>query len=361
MPTEPLLPFDELLAPIPGDDPAGEGVSFAVRAELEEARKEIDPSDFDADDPLRPSEAKKADWKGIVTLTTRTLKESSKDLLLAARLTEALTKLHGYAGFNDGIELMRRMIEECWDRLHPTIEDGDLEVRAGPFNWLGDDGRGARFPYTLRCVPLFNNGAAAYNLRDWKNIQEGKKAGISRDDFERAINAATREQCQALVDDLTRAIDEMTKLLASLEGRLGSAAPGMMDVRAALSEALVLAKQALARKPPAAEAQAPTSEAEAGSAASAATGAAPARAMATRADIYARLSAAADLLAQMEPHSPVPYLIRRAVELGRMPFPEMMKALMREEFKNALAEMNRELGIKEGEAQAQAQQQQPGW
>jgi len=56
------------------------------------------------------------------------------------------------------------------------------------------------------------------------------------------------------------------------------------------------------------------------------------------------------LLERMEPHSPVPYLIRRAVALGALPFPEMMKALMREEFQQALNEMNRELGIKPPES-----------
>ena len=119
----------------------------------------------------------------------------------------------------------------------------------------------------------------------------------------------------------------------------------MMDVRAALSDALVLAKQALSRKAPAVAAEEASAVNDAGSPV-----AAPARAATTRADIYARLGEAADQLERMEPHSPVPYLIRRAVELGRLPFPEMMKALVREEFKNALAEMNRELGIKEGEA-----------
>jgi type VI secretion system protein ImpA len=341
MATEPLLAFDELLAPIPGDDPAGEAVGFAVRAEMEEARKEIDPADFDADDPLRPTEAKKADWKGIARAATKTLTETSKDLLVAARLTEALTKLHGYAGLADGLQLMRRLLAECWDRLHPKIDDGDLEVRAGPFNWLGDDGRGARFPYTLRTVPLFQGEAGWYTLRDWKNIQEGK-AGASRDEFERAMNSATREQCQALVDDLNRSVEEMTKLLGVLNEKLGPAAPGMADVRAALAEALVPAKQALSRKGPAEEAPAAADQPATNGAA-----AAPARAATTRQDIYARLSEAATLLERMEPHSPVPYLIRRAVALGGLPFPQMMKALMRAEFQNALAELNRELGIDE--------------
>ena len=57
-----------------------------------------------------------------------------------------LTKRHGLAGLADGLIAAdaASSLEECWDRLHPTIEDGDLEVRGGPFNWLSDDGRGAR-------------------------------------------------------------------------------------------------------------------------------------------------------------------------------------------------------------------------
>jgi type VI secretion system protein ImpA len=49
----------------------------------------------------------------------------------------------------------------------------------------------------------------------------------------------------------------------------------------------------------------------------------------------------------MEPHSPIPYLIRRAVDLGAMPFPLLMKALISDA--KALDEMNRGLGIKEPE------------
>jgi type VI secretion system protein ImpA len=69
--------------------------------------------------------------------------------------------------------------------------------------------------------------------------------------------------------------------------------------------------------------------------------------MVTREDVYARLAEAADLLQQMEPHSPVPYLIRRAIEWGNLPFPQLMKALIREDYYQAITEMNRELGIKD--------------
>ena len=204
MATEPLIAFDELLQPIPGDDPAGESVPFTVRAEMEEARKEIDPDDFDPKDALRPTEAKKADWRAIMRTATKTLTTSSKDLLVAARLTEAMTKRNGFAGLADGLVLQRRSLEECWDRLHPTIEDGDLEVRAGPFNWLGDDGRGARFPYSLRTLPLFTYEDQRFSYRDWRQAQEGK-GKATRENVEKAIHAADRAYCQTLVEDITRA------------------------------------------------------------------------------------------------------------------------------------------------------------
>ena len=51
------------------------------------------------------------------------------------------------------------------------------------------------------------------------------------------------------------------------------------------------------------------------------------------------------VLQQLEPHSPIPYLLNRAVELGTFPFPELMKNLILNA--DVLKLMNRELGIKD--------------
>jgi type VI secretion system protein ImpA len=50
-----------------------------------------------------------------------------------------------------------------------------------------------------------------------------------------------------------------------------------------------------------------------------------------RDDAYEALEALAKYLGQIEPHSPTPYLIRRAVNWGRMPLPELMQEILREE------------------------------
>lgn len=367
MATPPLVDFESLLAPISGDNPAGDSLPFAIREKLDEGRKEINPDLFDADDPLRPDKPKKADWPGIIRIATDTLTDTSKDLLAASRLTEGLTKQHGFAGLRDGLKLMRQFLEDCWDRIYPSIEDGDLEVRAGAFNWLDDPERGARFPITIRTVPIVTTEAGGYSWLNWKQMLDGKEGGVTAEQFDKAVEATTLERCKTLAEDVTEAQAEVEKLTEVLTAKLGEFAPGMSEVRRALAETGQLIKQIREKKGPDPDEEPPAApedaagESEAGDedgqadeggngdgAAAPARGrraSAPARQMVTRDHVYQQLKDAANLLQKLEPHSPIPYLIQRAIELGAMPFPQLMKALIRDE--NVLTELNRELGIRE--------------
>jgi type VI secretion system protein ImpA len=339
MASESVINLDELLAPIPGDDAAGEPVPFQVREDLEQFRKEVDPNDFAEDDPARPTEAKKADWPKIARLGITTLTGTSKDLLVAARTTEALANQHGFAGLADGFRLLHGLVEQCWDRLHPVIEDGDIEVRGGPFNWLGERDRGARFPNTVRALPLVRGDNGAWSWRDWNSIRDG---GRDKVDFDKAVAAADREDCQRTFDDLTRCLTEFKSLTDALNGKMGPTGPAMSELQSALSDCYTLAKQVLQQKGPAEE----DAPADGASAEANGTGSAgPAKAAATRAEAYRRLAEAADVIERLEPHSPIPYLVRRAVELGALPFPLLMRALIRDN--GVISEMNRELGIKD--------------
>jgi type VI secretion system protein ImpA len=67
----------------------------------------------------------------------------------------------------------------------------------------------------------------------------------------------------------------------------------------------------------------------------AARGAGP---IASRDDAFRRLREAADFLRRTEPHSPVPYLVDRAVSWGEMPFRDVLRDVLKDEkaFKNIL-------------------------
>ncbi len=66
----------------------------------------------------------------------------------------------------------------------------------------------------------------------------------------------------------------------------------------------------------------------------------------SRGAAYRQLTQAAEYLQQTEPHSPIPYLVHRAVKLGQLPFPKLVQQLVREE--GILNEPCREFGITEG-------------
>ena len=64
----------------------------------------------------------------------------------------------------------------------------------------------------------------------------------------------------------------------------------------------------------------------------------PAGPIGSRDDAFRRLREAADYLRRTEPHSPVPYLVDRAVSWGEMPFRDVLKDVLRDDkaFKNIL-------------------------
>jgi predicted component of type VI protein secretion system len=66
-------------------------------------------------------------------------------------------------------------------------------------------------------------------------------------------------------------------------------------------------------------------------------------AIASRDEAYRRLAEAAEYLARVEPHSPAPYLVRRAIHWGSMTLPELLPELVRNQ--GELAELFRLLQL----------------
>src|SRR5262247_653961 len=122
MPSPPTLDIAELLAPIPGENPAGQSVRYdGTHDAIQEARQ-----------------AKVADWPAVIALATETLTAKSKDLQVTVWRVEALVKQHGFVGLRDGLQLLQELQERFWPSLYPAIEDDDLEPRVAPLLWLNE-------------------------------------------------------------------------------------------------------------------------------------------------------------------------------------------------------------------------------
>ena len=66
----------------------------------------------------------------------------------------------------------------------------------------------------------------------------------------------------------------------------------------------------------------------------------------SRAEAFERLREAADFLLRTEPHSPVPYLVMRAVSWEHLPLPELLAELLQKQ-KNDLAAVYALLGLQQ--------------
>ena len=97
--TPPTIDLGALLAPIAGDNPAGRNLTYSPEYDtIRDARKAED----DLPQGEWQRETKSAEWHRVVEIGTVSLREKTKDLQIAAWLTEALTKVEEFAGLRDG-------------------------------------------------------------------------------------------------------------------------------------------------------------------------------------------------------------------------------------------------------------------
>src|SRR5262245_3415084 len=112
MATPPTIDLDALLVPIAGDNPSGRNLKYEPDYDaLRDARRTEDDTlqgDWQRD-------AKTAQWDVVIELASDLLKRGSKDLQIAAWMTEALTKMHGFAGLRDGLRLIHTLQQAFWD------------------------------------------------------------------------------------------------------------------------------------------------------------------------------------------------------------------------------------------------------
>jgi type VI secretion system protein ImpA len=337
MPTPATLDIDALLKPIPGSDPAGVPLPYEDRVKLDEYRTDFDPerdlADLSPDDPQR-RDAKKIvpNWKGVITLTTKALTNTGKDLAAVTRLVEALAHAHGFAGLRDGLALLRKLFQECADRMHPVVkEPDDLETRAGRVGWLDEPSRNINFPLAIRGISFFLANGVAVSFNHTQPSGNNPPL-LNNDDFRTACRTAppaTFERIAILQEDITEALNELTELVSVLGVALAEYAPSMNGIRGALEDCARLAGE-IQRNKPSGENSAeppPIDETATGGATVASGTGMSLGAIRNREDAYKRLEELADILEKLDPHSPVPFLIRRAVEMRSYGFPLLVDNL----------------------------------
>src|SRR5882762_8165042 len=198
------MPLPEgLLNPIPGENPSGQNLRYdPVYDKIREARRaeeELQLSEEAAKRDVWARAVKKADFVQVIKLSTEALSKRTKDLQIAAWLTEALLGQEGIAGLTQGLDLLRGLIESFWSTVYPEVEEGDLQMRAGPIEWVG-----ALLENQVHKVPLTKNKL------DWFKFQESRRVGYEVDakgnDAKMAVRQAAIEEKKCTAEEFDEAV-----------------------------------------------------------------------------------------------------------------------------------------------------------
>ena len=315
--------WEALLAPVSAAVP--EGLPAAQDESYRRIRHEREEEDASLPLGAWERELKRANWVAASELSAAAMAARSKDLQLAAWLFEALIARSGFQALAPCLRLIDALFVQYGDKLHPQ----NNEHRINLLVWIGQ-----KLLPPLRRVAITSTGTDHdYAWNDWEQAQrneqlraslgkqrEAEIEGATLSDVGAALACTSNERIVFLQGCLSDGLIALQTLESTLDAQFVEDAPGLIGMRNLLERIeVVLVAEARRRGM-----TTPTSSADAasGSMSSDASSSSHARVedavvgSLDRREVYAALADIAHALETIEPHSPVPYLIRRAVAWG---------------------------------------------
>jgi len=365
-----VIDVESLLRPIDGAHSAGLDLTDADEYQVirEHRRADVDVIlQDDSHDKIRrlfkKPDQKSSDWHAVVRLGCEALRAKTKDLQIAAWVTEALGQLHGFEGLRDGFRLLHQLQEQFWADLFPALAPGDPESRFGPYDFLNSE---KVLPLLIRALPLTKGGGGeGYSYADSASLMQNdelvrKNPDVPRqalrgqnkivsEDWERAVAQTPRRFYEERTSELTECLEafsaweESTVALFPKGPRGQSSAPSLSNIRQALVGCRDIVAAILESKPtPASEAGRESGQGDErpladvvdgpgrgdGLATTTRARAAPLRGptqpdatprpIADRDTAYLRLLDIVEFLRKDDPGNPVSYLLVRAYRIGEV-------------------------------------------
>jgi len=343
--TSPPLPelIARLLEPISEEAPCGEDLRYEREFDLaRELRREDDTS---LPTGVWQSSIKRAQWPELEKLTTTLLLERSKDLMVCAWLGEAWLHRDGLDGLPGSLALVAGLCERYPEQLHPRAEDGDQSWRVIPLEWLV-----RRYSEVLltrvALIDPRHGEFDGYCLDAWRRLQlqqvlvNDSKAAKTAAETARGEQQKLTELIRSTPlshwlrrqDNLLASLQHLQRLQAWSDAYLGDQAPGFRGLQEVI-EALLTRVQEFIAMQPRLLTEVPVESPSLAASESAGLASTPStpqvfREPASRDEAYRQLLLIAEYLTRTEPHSPVPYLIRRGVEWGNKPLSELLGELI---------------------------------
>jgi type VI secretion system protein ImpA len=347
-----VINLEALLSPVSEEKPAGEYLRYSgIYDEISEARR----ADLEVSQGEWQTEMKTADFRKVIVLATPALEKETKDLQIAAWFSEALVKEYGFSGLRDSLKMMTGFQENFWETLHPEVDEGDMEGRANAIAWME-----TQASYAIKEAKI--TSYAGYSYVDWEDskkfdipdnlemldtaeqqkfnelrAQAEKENRVTANKWRAEISQTRRafyEELMFLIDECWAAYNDINRVIEEKFDR--NQAPGLNNLKKSLDEVQTQVKKLLEDK----RAEEPDEEVETaegettgedGTIIKVAGVATASGAIQNRQDALKRLADIATFFQKTEPHSPISYLVQRAVKWGNMPLETWLQDVIKDE------------------------------
>ncbi|MGB3380183.1 MAG: type VI secretion system protein TssA [Rhodanobacter sp.] len=321
--------LEPLLAPVSDESPAGPDLEYdpeflaLERAAAPKAERAVGDAVKAAEEP---------DWEKVVELSEAIL-QRSKDLRPAVHLTTAWMRSSGMPGWSAGLGLIRGLLEQFWDTVHPQLDaedDNDPTMRVNAVVPLNDLQGVLGYFRTTPFVQSPRMGR--FSLRDLRIANGTLKVTTPGDGPEPSITemeACCMDCAEEELVQTTAAISESLEHAKAIDAlfndHVGTMGPDFKNLLSDIYELKKFLDPQLARRLPAEVQGEGAGEGGAeGGAPNAARASGP---IAGPQDVMRRLDEICDYYMRCEPSSPVPLLLRRAQRLVGMDFMDLLRDL----------------------------------
>lgn len=348
MPSEAIIDISSLLEPVSDENPAGEDIRenasptsayYTIKDARNSARAAERNSMFDGGS----SEADE-NWRKILELAPDILKNNSKDLEVASWYTEALIRRYGFPGLKAGFSVIRQMIEKYWDNLYPQPDEDGIETRVSPLTGLNGEGaegvliapiRNAHITEDVQPGPFnywqYTQALDIQKITDEESrAEKTSKIGFNLEDIENVVASSSEQFFLNLREDVTDCLNDYREISKMLDEYCGNMdAPPTSNIINALESTLgVINHVAKYKLPDESSNEEEFNESEPGSDSASSQNNAISGPIKNRTDAFRHLNEISEFFRKTEPHSPISYVLDKAVKWGDMSLSELMQELI---------------------------------
>lgn len=314
-------------------------------------------------------------WEKVHKLAVDILTHTSKDLEVCAWFTEALLRLQHFSGLALGFAVAEGIVNHFWPNCYPLADEDGIESKIMAFTGLNGEDSSGSLILPIRNQPLTGeSNKGSFTLWQYQralknavidNVQQREKlnqdTGFSLADIKQAVEESGIAFYQQLVGDVCATQDNFNALNAAFTEKCAEAAPPTSAIKDILMEIadhvhFLLQDSSFKENVPVdmANSTVITKVTQIGK--GTATGKRSAKkekkqilrkavmpqkalcqgnnnmqAVQNREQALNTLREVANFFSDTEPHSPIPYVLSRAIYWGSLTLPELLQELIEDD------------------------------